>query len=265
MALHAPIVGKGHFDQDQWELYHVDTDRAEANNLAKENPDKLAALIKAWFEEADKNLVLPLDDRSALEVLGLERPSEEPPRERNVYYPDTAPVPESVAANIRGRSYKILADVEITSGNCNGIIFEMGSRFGGHTLFIKDMKFYYVYNFLGIKPEQEFASPRLKPGKYTLGIEFIREKAGPYHESIGTTKLYVNDKMVAQGPMRTQTGKFGLGGGQRVGYQTGDPVSQRYTAPGKFQGGRILGVGITTEKAQYADLEKEAQAAFSRD
>jgi hypothetical protein len=265
VALHAPIVGKGHFDQDQWELYHVDTDRAEANNLAKENPDKLAALIKAWFEEADKNLVLPLDDRSALEVLGLERPSEEPPRERNVYYPDTAPVPESVAANIRGRSYKILADVEITDGTCNGIIFEMGSRFGGHTLFIKDMKFYYVYNFLGIKPEQEFVSPRLKPGKYTLGMEFIREKAGQYHESIGTTKLYVNDKMVAQGPMRTQTGKFGLGGGQRVGYQTGDPVSQRYTSPGKFQGGKILGVGITTEKAQYADLEKEAQAAFSRD
>ena len=96
-------------------------------------------------------------------------------------------------------------------------------------------------------------------------MEFTREKAGPHQESLGRTKLYVNDKVVAEGPMRTQTGKFGLGGGQRVGYQSGDPVSQRYTTPGKFQGGTILGVGITTEKAGYLDLEKEAQRAFNRD
>jgi hypothetical protein len=243
----------------------VAADPAESKDLAKEHPEKLQTLIKAWFEEAAKNLVLPLDDRSALEQLGLERPAEEPPRERYVYYPDTAPVPEGVAANIRGRSYKILADVEITAANCSGAIFQMGSRFGGHTLFVKDNKFYYVYNFLGIKPEQEFVSPRLEPGKYTLGMEFTWEKAGQYHESLGTTKLYVNDKMVAQGPMRTQTGKFGLGGGQRVGYLSGDPVSQRYTTPGTFQGGKILGVGVTVEKASYADLEKEAAAAFSRD
>ena len=264
VALHAPITGKGHFDKDQWELYHVDVDRAESKDLSKQHPDKLKALIKAWFEEADKNLVLPLDDRGALEVLNLERPSEEPKRDRNVYYPDTM-VPEGVAANIRGRSYKMIADVEITDPNASGVIFQMGSRFGGHTMFIKDKKFYYVYNFLGIKPEQVFVSPELKPGKYALGMEFIREKAGQYHESIGTTKLYVNDKMVAEGPMRTQTGKFGLGGGQRVGYLSGDPVSNLYTKPGKFQGGTVLGVGITTEKAQYLDLEREAQGAFARD
>jgi arylsulfatase len=265
VALHAPLTGKGHFDQDQWELYNVNADRAESKNVAKENPDKLKKLIKAWFDEADKNLVLPLDDRSALEILNLERPTEEPPRERYIYYPDTAPVPEGVAANIRGRSYKIIADVEITDANCSGTIFQIGSRFGGHTMFIKDHKFYYVYNFLGIKPEQVFVSPSLKPGKYALGMEFIREKAGPNHESLGTTKLYVNDRVVAEGPMRAQVGKFGLGGGQRVGYQSGDAVSSLNTAPGKFTGGRILGVGITTEKAQYTDLEKEAQAAFSRD
>jgi arylsulfatase len=264
VALHAPITGKGHFDKDQWELYHVEVDRAESKDLSKQYPEKLKALVKAWFEEADKNLVLPLDDRTALEQLTIERPSEEPKRERNIYYPDTM-VPEGVAANIRGRSYKIIADVEITDPNASGVIFQMGSRFGGHTLFIKDKKFYYVYNFLGIKPEQVFVSPELKPGKYALGMEFIREKAGQYHESIGTTKLYVNDKMVAEGPMRTQTGKFGLGGGQRVGYLSGDPVSSLYTKPGKFQGGTILGVGITTEKTQYLDLEREAQGAFARD
>ena len=265
VALHAPIVGKGQFDQDQWELYHVDADPSESQDLAKDQPEKLQALIQAWFEEADRNFVLPLDDRGALEVLGMERPSEEPPRERYIYYPDTAPVPEGVAANIRGRSYKIIADVEITDPDAAGVIFEMGSRFGGHVMFIKDGKFHYVYNFLGIQPEQVFVSPPLEPGKYALGMEFIREKAGPYQESIGTTKLYVNDQVVAEGPMRTQTGKFGLGGGQRVGYQAGDAVSGLYRTPGEFHGGEILGVGITTEKAQYLDLEKEAQRAFMRD
>ena len=78
-------------------------------------------------------------------------------------------MPESVAVNVRGRSYKMLADVEIVEPDCAGVIFTHGSRFGGHALFIKDKKLYYVYNFLGIKPEQKFVSTELAPGKYTLG------------------------------------------------------------------------------------------------
>jgi len=266
VALHAPISGKGHFDKDVWELYHVDVDRAESKNLAKEHPEKLQALIKAWFEEADKNLVLPLDDRSALELVNIERPSEEAPRERYIYYPNTSPVPESVAVNVRGRSYKILADVEITDPSCSGVIFAAGSRFGGHSLFIKDKKLYYVYNFLGIKPEQKFVSSELKPGKYTLGMEFTRESAGKYKESVGKTKLYVNDKVVAEGPMRAQVGKFTLGGdGLCVGYDSEDSVSEEYKGSSPFTGGTILGVAVTHEKAQYLDLETLAMAAFARD
>src|SRR5262249_45420981 len=155
-----------------------------------------------------KNKVLPLDDRSAQEILGVERPSEEAPRERYIYYSGTSPVPEGVAVNVRGRSYKIIADVEITKGDCAGVIFAHGSRFGGHSLFIKNKKLYYVYNFLGIKPEQKFVSGELAPGKYTLGMEFVREKSGQHGESLGKTTLYVNDKAVAQGDMRAQVGKF---------------------------------------------------------
>ncbi len=179
-ALHAPLTSKGHFDKDEWELYHVDADRSESINVAKRYPARLKALIKAWFEEAKKNNVLPLDDRSAAELLGVERPSEEKPRERYIYYPDTSPVPEGVAVNVRGRTYKILANIEITDPDCSGVIFAHGSRFGGHTLFVKDMKLHYVYNFLGIKPEQSFVSGELKPGKYTVGVEFIRSKAGKH-------------------------------------------------------------------------------------
>jgi arylsulfatase len=265
-ALHAPLAGKGHFDQDVWQLYHVDEDRSESTDLAKQYPDKVQALVKAWFEEADKNLVLPLDDRTALEQLNIERPSAEPPRDRYIYFPGTSPVPEGVAVNTRGRSYKIIADVEITDPNCSGVIFAHGSRFGGHSLFIKDKKLHYVYNFLGIQPEQQFVSPVLTPGKYTLGMEFNREGAGQYHESLGTTKLYVNDQVVDEGPMKTQPGKFTLSGdGLCVGYDSGDAVSKEYKSPGKFQGGTILGVGVTVEKAQYLDLEKLAAAAFSVD
>jgi arylsulfatase len=266
VALHAPISGKGHLDKDEWELYHVDVDPAESKNLAQEQPEKLQALIKAWFEEADKNLVLPIDDRTALAQLNIERPSDEPARDRYVYSAGTSPVPEGVAVNVRGRSYKILADVEITDPNCSGVIFAHGSRFGGHSLFVKDKKLHYVYNFLGIPPEQQFVGPELAPGKYTLGMEFTREKAGQYHESIGSTKLFVNDKVVAEGPMRAQVGKFTLSGdGLCVGRDSGDAVSHAYTSPGAFTGGTILGVGVSIEQTQYLDLEKMAAAAFAVD
>jgi arylsulfatase A-like enzyme len=264
-ALHAPISGKGNFDRDVWELYHVDEDRAESKNLAEEHPEKLQELIDAWFEEADANFVLPLDDRTAIEVLGTERPQAEPPRNRYVYYPDTAPVPEGAAVNVRGRSYKIVADVEVTPES-EGVIFAHGSRFGGHTLFIKDGKLNYVYNFLGIKPEQTFTSDTLEPGKRTLGVEFIREGAGEHGESTGTAKLYVDDKVVAEGPMRAQVGKFTLSGdGLCVGFDSADPVSRSYPPGFPFTGGQILGVGVDISEEQYLDLEREAAAAFARD
>ena len=260
-AVHAPLTGKGGFDQDEWELYHVAEDRSESINLAQENPEKLQELIDAWFEEAEKNKVLPLDDRAAAELLTVERPAQEPPRDRYIYFPHTAPVPEGVAVNIRGRSYKILANVEIKDSNASGVIFAHGSRFGGHSLFIKNNRLHYVYNFLGIKPEQVFvSSQKLTPGSYTLGMEFIREDAGEYGESLGNTKLYIDDKVVAEGPMKTQPAKFTLSGdGLCVGYDSGDAVSELYESPGEFEGGTIQFAGVTVEGEPYINLELEAK------
>ncbi|OPZ95472.1 MAG: hypothetical protein BWY70_01997 [Bacteroidetes bacterium ADurb.Bin408] len=114
-----------------------------------------------------------------------------------------------------------------------------------------------MYNFLGIT-QQQFVSSVLKPGKYTLGMSFTREKAGEHNESIGVTKLYVNDKEVATGPMKAQVGKFTLvGDGLCVGYDSGDPVSKLYQSPGSFKGGTIAFVKVSTGKEQYLDLEKE--------
>ena len=63
---------------------------------------------------------------------------------------------------------------------------------------------------LGIPPEQKL-SPLEGDARQICGnvyVEFIREKAGEYESHAGTAKLYINDKVVAEGPMRTQTGKF---------------------------------------------------------
>lgn len=264
-AVHAPISGKGNFESDRWELYHVDEDRSESTNVAEQYPDKLKELIAVWDEEAKNNFVLPLDDRVAVEQLGNARPQAEAPRNRYLYYPDTAPVPEGVAVNIRGKSYKIVADVDITD-EAEGVIIAHGSRFGGHSLFISDGRLNYVYNFLGIKPEQVFTSEPLPPGKHVLGMEFKREKAGQYGESLGTTTLYVNEKAVATGPMRAQIGKFTLSGdGLCVGYDSGDNVSQLYKNPGRFTGGEILGVAVDVSDKAYIDLQREAAAAFETD
>jgi arylsulfatase A-like enzyme len=264
-ALHAPLSGAGNFDKDEWELYHVDEDRSESKNLAAQHPEKLKGLIDAWFEEAEKNFVLPLDDRSAREILTVERPQAEPMRNRYVYYPGSAPVPEGVAVNVRGRSYKIVADVDLTD-KASGVIFAHGSRFGGHSLFIKNGKLCYVYNFLGLRPEQKLVSDRLPTGKHALGVEFVREKSGPHGESVGTARLYVDDRVVAEGPMRAQVGKFTLSGdGLCIGYDSGDNVSQEYRNPGTFTGGRILGTAIDVSEEAYLDLEREAAGALARD
>ncbi|RPD41672.1 arylsulfatase [Chitinophaga barathri] len=262
-AVHAPLTNKGHFDKDEWELYNVAEDRSESKNLAKENPGKLKELIDAWFEEAEKNKVLPLDDRAAAQLLTIERPAAEPARDRYLYYPNTSPVPEGVAVNVRGRNYKILANVDITSPDASGVIFAHGSRFGGHALFIKDRKLYYVYNFLGIEEQTLVSNTTLKPGKYTLGMEFTREGAGQYGESNGKAKLYIDDKMVAEGPMKTQPAKFTLSGdGLCVGFDSGDAVSRNYKTPGTFKGGTIQLVGVTVEGKPYENLEAEARRAL---
>ena len=230
-------------------------------------PRSCKALIKAWFEEADKNLVLPLDDRTALEVLSLERPSEEPARERYIYYPDTAPVPEGVAANIRGRSYKILADVEITDANCSGVIFADGFALRRSHAVHQGPE---AALRLQLPRHQAGAGVRLaaarRPASTPLGMEFIREKAGPNHESLGHDQALRQRQGGGGRPDEDpDRASSAWAAGSASGTRAATPSASSYTTPGKFHGGRILGVGVTVEKTSYADLAKEAQAAFARD
>ena len=94
-------------------------------------------------------------------------------------------------------------------------------------------------------------------------MEFIREGEGPHKENLGKARLYINDKVVAEGVLKTQLGKFTLAGdGLCVGYDSGDAVSQEYRSPGKFQGGTIRFVEVAVDKAQYLDRETELRRAL---
>ena len=147
---HPTLSGWSHFNDDEWELYHIDVDRSELHNLAAEHPEKVRELVNLWFAEAGANGAFPLDDRSALEIMLTPRPVLSPPRNRYIYFPDAADVPESQAVNVRNRSYTIGALVDIPAPGAQGVLFAHGSLFGGHALYVKDNRLHYVYNFVGM-------------------------------------------------------------------------------------------------------------------
>src|SRR5215472_8796298 len=107
--------------------------------------------MNLWYVEAITYDVVPLDNRSIQELLATMPVADIPEGGIYRYYPDTSPLPEFNAAEIRGRSFKILAEVDLTDDS-EGVLIANGARFGGHTLFIKDRRLWYVNNFLGIPP-----------------------------------------------------------------------------------------------------------------
>ena len=266
-TIHPTIANWGHYPQDQWALYHVDEDRSEINDLADEHPDKLEELKSLWYHEAGKYQAFPLEDRTAVEVLTTPRPQLSPPRDRYIYRPGTAEVPEGAAANIRNRSYKIAAAVSVDSDDAQGVVFSHGGRFGGHCLYVKDAKLHYVYNWLG-EVEQEIVSGiDIPSGECVLGMAFEKEGNDDQHSALGTASLYINDQQVGELSIKTQPGKFMLSGeGVNIGKDPGGPVSKTaYVAPFPFSGGNIREVIIDVSGEQYIDLELEAMAMMSRD
>jgi arylsulfatase A-like enzyme len=262
----APFIGTQDLATEKWQLFHTDEDRSEAHDVADQYPEKLAELIDLWYVEAGKYDVLPLEGRSLAEIVAAQPEGALPPGGLYTYYPDTTEVSEFSAANTRGRSYKILAQVEIDDADAGGVIFAQGARFGGHSLFVKDQKLYYVYNFIGIPPEQKLVSNSLKPGRHVLGMEFVKESVDERHATHGTAKLYIDDQVVAEQEIRTQPAHFALcGEGLAVGRDTGDAVSEEYTSPFPFTGGRIGKVEVSVGDDAYVDLEAQFAAAMARD
>ena len=266
-TIHPTIANWGNFGQDRWALYNLGDDRSEIHDLAEQHPDKLEELKTLWYHEAGKYKAFPLDDRSPVEILTTPRPQLSPPRDRYIYTPGTAEVPEGAAVNVRNRSYKIAAEVSIESDDAEGVIFSHGGRFGGHSLFAKNGKLHYVYNWLG-EVEQEIVSEiDLRTGDCILGVSFDKTGNDEQHSAMGTASLYIDDQAVGELPIKTQPGKFGIGGeGVNVGKDPGGPVStSAYAAPFPFRGGTIKEVIVDVSGEPYVDLELEAMGMMARD
>jgi hypothetical protein len=275
VTTHPTISGWDAFATDTWELYHTDIDRSETHNLAAQEPERLQEMINLWYAEAGANGAFPLDDRSALEILTTPRPLLSPSRDRYVYYPNIADVPESQAANIRNRSYAIAALVDIPERGSNGasgasgVLFAHGSRFGGHCLYVKDNRLHYVYSFIGSLEQKIVSDQELPTGEdVILSAAFEKDGEDPPGGAVGTLSLFHGDVKVGEGRIRTQPGKFSLAGdGLCVGRDSSDPVTSDYagTAPWPFTGGTIKRVAIDLSGEPYVHLEREAVSMMARE
>jgi len=257
--------GWGEFATQRWELFNTETDPSECHDLAEQHPDKLQELTALWWSEAGKYNALPLESRTALAILNTERPQLAKARDQYTYYPDCAEVPESVAVNIRNRSYSITADVTIEQ-NAAGVLFAHGCRFGGHALYIRDGKLKYDYNYVGEMDQYVVSSKPIPTGDCRLSASF--EKSGTGMPTEGVLSLYINQEKVGEGKIKIQPGKFSLAGeGLNVGMDRGEAVTDDYPgdAPWAFTGGTIHKVIVNVSVDPWVDLVKEAQAAFARD
>ena len=269
ITTHPTLSGWGHFNDDTWELYHVETDRAEVHDLAAEHPERLRELVNLWFAEAGENGVFPLDDRSALEIIITPRPQLAAARERYAYFPGTAEVPEQQAVNVRNRSFSIGALVDLPAPGAQGVLFAHGSRFGGHALYIKDGRLHYVNNFVGLMEQKIDATQDVPTGvDLILSASFDKDGEDPPGVSTGILSLYYADKKVGEGRIKTQPGLFSLAGeGLCVGRDSGEPVTSDYPGvhPYAFTGGTIKRVAVDVSGDPYVDLEREAQAMLARE
>jgi arylsulfatase A-like enzyme len=269
VTTHPTLSGWGHFNDDTWELYHTDTDRAELHDLAAEHPDKVRELVNLWFAEAGGNAAFPLDDRSALEIMQTPRPQLASDRSRYTYFPDTAEVPEAQAVNIRNRSYSIGALVDVPAPGAEGVLFAHGSRFGGHALYVKDNRLHYVYDFVGIMEQKIDGTEEVPVGEnLILSASFNKDGEEPPGVATGILSLYHGDKKVGEGRIKTQPGLFSIAGeGLCIGRDSGEPVTEDYSngSAHHFTGGTIRRVAVDVSGDPYVDLEREAQAMLARE
>jgi arylsulfatase len=212
-------------NEDVWELYDVRKDFSLSNDLAKANPKKLVEMQKLFMKEAPKYQVLPIDDRGMerlnAEVVG--RPDLMAGRTSLTLGEGMTGMLENVFINIKNRSKTITAEIEIPQGGANGVILTQGGRFGGWSLYLKDGKPAYTYNFLGLQQFTVAAPEALQPGKATLVFDFAYDGGGFGKGGNGT--LSVNGNKVAEGRIeRTQPMIFSADETADVGIDDATPV-----------------------------------------
>ena len=264
-AVHPATSGWGGFARDRWELFRLDEDRSQTDDLAAQHPEKLEELRQLWAMLAGRFQALPLDDRTPVEVMKEGRPRPGKPRTEYVYYPDCEPVPQGVAVSTIQRSFDIKAELEVEDEQPEGVIFAQGSDIGGHTLYLRNGELNYVYNWLGEVQQKVSSSARFDAGKHEVGVRFEVKGHDQDGSPRGPARLFIDGQEVALGDIKTQPSMFGLEGVVTVGRDTGRPASDEYESPDTFRGGQVEKVTVAVSGAPFVDPEKAAALAHRRD
>jgi len=252
-------------DAKAWELYHVDTDFTENNNVAGEFREKLIEMVATWYVEAGKYNVLPVDGRGQTRFADP-RPQIAEERVSYTYYPDTQCVPTNSAAVILNRTHSITADVEIQKGGAEGVLLSAGDIQGGYTFYVKDGKLHYGYNYAAQKIFRVDSNVKVPEGRHKLRFQFevtgqpqIRQGKG----TPGQGQLFVDGKMVGEAEIPlTLPLSLGLGGGIVCGADTGATVIPDYQSPFAFTG-KIHSVTVDVSGDTIKDSEMQLRHAMA--
>nr|WP_170422181.1 arylsulfatase [Ruegeria arenilitoris] len=217
-----------------WELYNVAEDFTQANNLAAENPEKLAELQLLFYGEAAKYDVLPIVSSKVERMDVSLRPSLTAGRTEFTYYDNMTRIPEGTAPDFKNKSHTITAHIEIADGDNDGMLVTQGGRFGGWALYVLDGKPVYTYNVANLERYNIEGDP-LSAGKHTIRYEFEYDGGGVGKGGMG--KLFVNDELVGEGRVeRTMGFRISLDETFDIGSDAGEPVSESYHVPFDFPG-----------------------------
>ena len=213
------------FENDEWELYHVAEDFSESQNLAAENPEKLQELIEIFDEEAWKYNVYPLYD-DMIARLGAQQDRLFGDQSEFVYFsPGAVRIAEKSSAPVKNRAHTIETRVDL-QGDKEGVIVAVGGMTGGYTMFIKDHRLYYDYNFLDGVHYVLRSSP-LPTGVTELKFNFIKTR-----EFGGDGELYINGEKVDEIEMpQMHIATYSLAETFDIGRDTGTRVSDLVHRP----------------------------------
>lgn len=255
-------VPRATLENDKWELYDTRSDFSLANDLAAKYPEKLKAMQDLFMTEAVKYQVLPIDDRvqERMNAAIAGRPDLMAGRTSLTVYDGMVGMSENVFINVKNQNHTITAYVQIPEGGARGAILAQGGRFGGWTLYMKDGKPAFSYNWLGLKRYNMTAPQKLSAGKAVIRFEFTYDGGG--YGKGGTGKLFVNGKKTAEARIENTHGfVFSPDEGADVGQDGETPVVEDYgiTNPHKFTG-KIEKVVIDLDKTKPEDKKKSDDA-----
>lgn len=226
-------------DAHGWELYNVQEDFAETNNLAATERDRLIAMIGMWYVEAGKYNVLPIDSRGVQRFME-ERPQIAVDRQRYTYYPGTQVVPSNAAPRVLNRPHSVSVDAIVPENGAEGVLFSMGGNDGGFSFYVQNGKLTYGYNYVTDSYFHVESAQPLPSGRHIFSFQFT--PTGPMDMALGkgtpaNIKLFVDGQQVGEGNLPvTIPLSLGLSAGVAIGADPGSPTMLDYQPPFRFTG-----------------------------